>query len=68
MEHIIGRFIDPLSDFGFKHLFRNEPNKDILIDFLNQLFKGQKEVDTPPLARYRAKAKSGCSSCLVKAS
>jgi len=44
MEHIIGRFIDPLSDFGFKHLFRNEPNKDILIDFLNQLFKGQKEI------------------------
>ncbi len=39
-----GRFIDPLSDFGFKHLFGNEPNKDILIDFLNQLFKGQKEI------------------------
>ena len=38
------RFIDPLSDFGFKHLFGNEPNKDILIDFLNQLFKGQKEI------------------------
>ncbi|OKS86042.1 Rpn family recombination-promoting nuclease/putative transposase [Mucilaginibacter polytrichastri] len=44
MEHKIGRFIDPLSDFGFKHLFGNEPNKDILIDFLNQLFKGQKEI------------------------
>jgi predicted transposase/invertase (TIGR01784 family) len=39
-----GRFIDPLSDFGFKRLFGNEPNKDILIDFLNQLFKGQKEI------------------------
>ena len=39
-----GRFIDPLSDFGFKHLFGNEPNKDILIDFLNELFKGQKEI------------------------
>ena len=39
-----GRFIDPLSDFGFKHLFGNEPNKDILIDLLNQLFKGQKEI------------------------
>ena len=39
-----GRFIDPLSDFGFKHLFGNEPKKDILIDFLNQLFKGQKEI------------------------
>jgi predicted transposase/invertase (TIGR01784 family) len=40
-----GRFIDPLSDFGFKRLFGNEPNKDILIDFLNQLFKGQKEIE-----------------------
>lgn len=44
MQPIPGRFIDPLSDFGFKHLFGNEPNKDILIDFLNQLFKGQKEI------------------------
>jgi len=41
---IAGKYIDPLSDFGFKHLFGNEPNKDILIDFLNQLFKGQKEI------------------------
>ena len=39
-----GRFIDPLSDFGFKRLFGNEPHKDILIDFLNQLFQGQKEI------------------------
>ncbi len=35
------RFIDPLSDFGFKRLFGSEPNKEILIDFLNQLFKDQ---------------------------
>jgi len=39
-----GRFIDPLSDFGFKRLFGSEPNKDILIDFLNTLFLGQKEI------------------------
>lgn len=38
------RFIDPLSDFGFKKLFGSEPNKEILIDFLNQLFKGQKVI------------------------
>ena len=44
MQNVIGRFIDPLSDFGFKHLFGSEPNKDILIDFLNQLFLGQKEI------------------------
>ncbi|EHQ25436.1 Rpn family recombination-promoting nuclease/putative transposase [Mucilaginibacter paludis] len=44
MEQKIGRFIDPLSDFGFKRLFGSEPQKDILIDFLNQLFLGQKEI------------------------
>lgn len=38
------RFIDPLSDFGFKKLFGSEPNKEILIDFLNQLFKGLKVI------------------------
>lgn len=43
-EHKIGRYIDPLSDFGFKRLFGSEPNKDILIDFLNELFKGKKEI------------------------
>ncbi|MCF0056235.1 Rpn family recombination-promoting nuclease/putative transposase [Dyadobacter sp. CY356] len=39
-----GRFIDPLTDFGFKRLFGSEPNKEILIDFLNQLFLGQKVI------------------------
>lgn len=38
------RFIDPLSDFGFKHIFGSESNKDVLINFLNQLLKGQKEI------------------------
>jgi predicted transposase/invertase (TIGR01784 family) len=40
----IGRYIDPLSDFGFKRLFGSEPNKDLLIDFLNELFRGRKSV------------------------
>lgn len=30
-------FINPFTDFGFKRLFGSEPNKDILIDFLNVL-------------------------------
>lgn len=29
------RYISPLTDFGFKRLFGTEPNKAILIDFLN---------------------------------
>jgi len=36
-----GRFINPFTDFGFKKIFGSEPNKDLLIDFLNQLLKEQ---------------------------
>ena len=40
----IGTFIDPLTDFGFKFLFGSEPTKELLIDFLNELFKGKKVI------------------------
>lgn len=40
----IGRFIDPLTDFGFKRIFGSEPNKDLLIAFLNELFNGRKII------------------------
>ena len=30
-----GRYINPLTDFGFKRIFGAEANKDLLIDFLN---------------------------------
>lgn len=33
------KYISPFTDFGFKKLFGTEPNKDILIDFLNELLK-----------------------------
>jgi len=35
------RYINPFTDFGFKKLFGEEPNKDLLIDFVNQLLKDQ---------------------------
>ncbi|MCC8172422.1 MAG: Rpn family recombination-promoting nuclease/putative transposase [Parabacteroides sp.] len=31
------RFINPFSDYGFKRIFGQELNKDLLIDFLNSL-------------------------------
>lgn len=31
------KYINPFTDFGFKKLFGSEPNKDLLIDFLNQV-------------------------------
>ncbi|SDF78661.1 conserved hypothetical protein (putative transposase or invertase) [Dyadobacter soli] len=39
-----GRFIDPFTDFGFKRIFGTDANKDILIDFLNVLFEGERQV------------------------
>ena len=30
-----GRYMNPLTDFGFKRIFGTEANKDLLIDFLN---------------------------------
>ena len=38
------KYIDPLSDWGFKRLFGSEPQKEILIDFLNALFEGHKQI------------------------
>ena len=40
----LGRYIDPFTDFGFKMLFGSEPHKDLLIDFLNELLRGQKKI------------------------
>jgi predicted transposase/invertase (TIGR01784 family) len=33
------RYINPFTDFGFKKLFGSEPNKDLLLDFLNELLR-----------------------------
>jgi len=35
------KYISPFTDFGFKKLFGTEPNKDLLIDFLNQLLQNE---------------------------
>ena len=39
------KYINPLTDFGFKKLFGTEPNKSLLIDFLNQILPDQKIKD-----------------------
>jgi len=38
------RYINPLTDFGFKRLFGTEPNKRLLIDFLNVILPTQHRV------------------------
>lgn len=38
------RYINPHTDFGFKRLFGSEFNKELLISFLNALFRGEQDV------------------------
>lgn len=39
MDQLKAKYINPFTDFGFKKLFGEEYNADLLIDFLNQLLK-----------------------------
>ena len=41
---VTGRYIDLLVDFAFKKIFGSEPNKDLLIAFLNEVFSGRKHI------------------------
>jgi predicted transposase/invertase (TIGR01784 family) len=43
--HLKERYINPLTDFGFKRLFGSEPNKALLIDFLNVLLPQHHRVE-----------------------
>lgn len=38
------RYISLLTDFGFKRIFGTDPNKDLLINFLNSLFNGEEVI------------------------
>ena len=38
------RYINPFTDFGFKKLFGTEFNKELLIDFLNQVLGEREQV------------------------
>ena len=44
MRNTEERYISLLTDFGFKRIFGTNPNKDLLIDFLNSLFDGEQVV------------------------
>ena len=43
-EGIYERYVNFYTDFAFKKLFGTEPNKDLLISFLNALLQGREEV------------------------
>lgn len=44
MRHLKEKYINPLTDFGFKKLFGTEPNKVLLIDFLNQILPDRHQI------------------------
>lgn len=39
MAEFVEKYINPFTDYGFKKLFGEELNKDLLLDFLNELLK-----------------------------
>jgi predicted transposase/invertase (TIGR01784 family) len=38
------KYINLLTDFAFKRIFGTDPNRDLLIAFLNEVFRGRKEI------------------------
>lgn len=41
MSEVREKYVNPFTDFGFKRLFGEEPNKYLLLDFLNESLKDQ---------------------------
>lgn len=41
MNDFAEKYINPFTDYGFKRLFGEEPNKELLLDFLNELLKDE---------------------------
>ena len=38
------KYLDPFTDFGFKKIFGEKANKNLLIDFLNSLLEGKEKI------------------------
>ena len=39
MPDFVEKYINPFTDYGFKRLFGEQPSKELLLDFLNELLK-----------------------------
>lgn len=44
LEYLQERYVNPYTDFGFKRLFGEEINKDLLISFLNALLQEEQHI------------------------
>ncbi len=40
------KYVNPFTDYGFKRLFGEEPNKNLLLDFLNELLREEQGTIT----------------------
>lgn len=40
----MGKYINPFTDAGFKRIFGQEANKDLLINFLNEIIQGESPI------------------------
>ena len=46
MAEFIEKYLNPFTDYGFKRLFGEKPNKALLLDFLNELLKDEQGTIT----------------------
>ncbi len=57
----MAKYINPLTDFGFKYVFGREESKPFLIDFLNQLLADEPGFEPIVALDYLDKEKSRMS-------
>jgi len=65
MSEFVEKYINPFTDYGFKRLFGEEPNKDLLLDFLNELLREEQGLITD--LQYLKNEKLGTSELNRKA-
>ena len=58
MRKIEERYISLLTYFGFKRIFGTDPNKELLINFLNSLFDGEEVIKDVKLREYEDSLKA----------
>ena len=44
MDELVGKYINPFTDYGFKYLFGTEPNKEFTLALVNELLHGQEKI------------------------
>lgn len=61
----MGKFINPFSDWGFKHIFGQDINKEIMIAFLNSLFEGEHVISDLTFLNTEQQPETRDSRCII---